>query len=263
MIAQNDIESFLEGFKVHRANVENFKIDSNKKRFEKLLLGWRPLVSKIESYEKVNASEYNIFHVLKNIRNKEVITHSPFLSDLLNIDGDHKQGDLFYKEFIKLLNLPDNKFIPDQKILFSITEPKYIGLIDKEYNEGGSIDILIRYRDSNKHFTIAIENKIGAIDQPKQLQRYYKYLNDVYKENILLVYLSPGGNEPSTGNESDPVQTYSITKKLLEELKDKKEIRIISYKKEIKELLNNTINDIKAESVRSIVNQYLQIIDFL
>jgi hypothetical protein len=248
------IKSFLDNFKKHYLTVERYKIDIDKARFNGLLSGWNALDSTMTSYEKRIASNYNIFDIL-NICNYEVITHSPFLTDLLNIKGEHKQGDLFYTEFLEQLQLPTkdkNKFIPNDKIFFSVEEPKYIGPIDEDYNKGVFIDILISYRDSKKHFAIAIENKIYARDQLKQLERYYKYLKDVHKENFLLVYLSPYGQDPTED---------SIKISLLEELKaQRKIIKVISYQKQIKNLLEKTIKKIEAENVRSIINQYLQII---
>jgi hypothetical protein len=245
------IKSFLDNFKRYYSTVERFKIESDKTRFTGLLSGWKSLDSAMTSYEKRVASNYNIFYILKNIDNNEVITHSPFLKDLLNINGKHKQGDLFYIEFLEQLKPPNKDiFIPNDKIFFSIEEQKYIGPIDENYNKGGFIDILISYRDSKKHFAIAIENKINARDQLKQIERYYKYLKDVHKENFLLVFLSPYGKDPTE---------YSIGISLLEERK-LHEIIVISYQEHIKNLLEKTIKKIEAENVRSIINQYLQII---
>lgn len=254
MESQIIIKSFLEKFKAYYSTIERFKIDSDKERFNGLLSGWNALDSAMTAYEKRIASNYNIFYILKNIYDKEVITHSPFLTDLLNIKGEHKQGDLFYLEFLEQLELGlpiKVNFMPNDKIFFSIEEPKYIGPIDKNYNEGGSIDILISYRDSKKHFAIAIENKIYARDQLKQLERYHKYLKDVHKENFLLVYLSPDLRDPSED---------SIEISFLNKLKTQGKIKVISYQHHIKKLLENTISKIEAGNVRSIINQYLQII---
>lgn len=251
MNTKSELISFLENFKHYYSTVVENRIESDKLTFNGLLSGWEALDSVMTNYEKKIASNYNIFYILKNIYNNEVITHSPFLADILNIKGEHKQGDLFYMEFLELLELP-NKLIytPNDKLFFSIEEPKYIGPIDCDYRSGGSIDILISYRDHKKHFSIAIENKRDAKDQPRQLERYYKYLKDVYKENFLLVYLSPDGHSP----------TESSEEKCLEKLILKGEIKVISYQKHIKDLLKKTVNKIEAGNVSSLINQYLQII---
>jgi hypothetical protein len=251
MESQNNIKVFLEGFRNYYSTVERFKIESDRAIIQGLLSGWKALALTIADYEKRTASSYNIFYILKGISNSEVITHTPFIADLLNIHGKHKQGDLFYLEFLDQLKLRDKeKFIADKKILFSIDEPKYIGPIDKDYIEGGFIDILIGYRDAKTHFAIAIENKRDAPDQPKQLLRYYKYLKDVYKNNYLLVYLSPYGQDPAE---------HSIDKTLLNTLIQQDIIRVISYER-IKSLLRNTINKVEARNVHSLLNQYLEII---
>lgn len=250
METKSDLISFLESFKSYYSSIVDHKIESDKARFTGLISGWYAIDSIMDAYEKRIASNYNIFYILKNIYNNEIITHSPFLKDLLNIEGEHKQGDLFYLEFLELLNIPNKvDFIPNDKIYFSIDEPKYIGPIDKDYKDGGSIDIFISYRDSKKHFSIAIENKRDAVDQPKQLERYYNYLKAVHQENFLLVYLTPDGHPPTE---------QSIEKTLLQQ--NCNEIKIISYKEHITKLLRNTISKVEADNVSTLIKQYLQII---
>lgn len=244
------LKAFLENFKFYTKSLEKNKFEYDRSMINSLLSGWRALDSIITKHERENAPNYNIFYILKNIYNNEVITHSPLIADLLNVNGEHRQGDLFYTEFINLLCLTDKeKFLVNDNSFFTIEEPKYIGPIDKEYKDGGFIDILIKYRDSKKHFTIAIENKRDAIDQPRQLERYYNYLSKVYKENILLIYLSPYGN-PSEN---------SIKKDIIEKLLKQNVIKIIDYNL-IKELLQNTHPKIEAQNVSLLINQYLQII---
>jgi hypothetical protein len=252
MESTENIKTFLERFRNYYSTVERFKIDSDQARIQGLLSGWKALDLATADYEKRIASSYNIFTILKHISNKEVITHTPFIADLLNIHGEHKQGELFYLEFLEQLKLPNKeKFIADETILFSIEEPKYIGPIDKDYNEGGSIDILISYRDAKKHFAIAIENKRDAPDQQRQLLRYYKYLKDVHRDNYLLVYLSPDGRSPTE---------YSIDKASLDTLSGQHKIKVVSYNQHIKNLLRNTINKVEARNVHSLISQYLEII---
>ena len=246
MEAQSNIKSFLEKFKSHYSTVVRLKIDSDKAKFSELFSGWRTVDSSVLEYEKKSASDYNIFSILKNIANKETITHSPFIADLLNIKGQHKQGDLFYNEFLERLDLGNNigTYIPENKMFFTVETEKWTG--------DGSIDILISYRDSHKHFAIAIENKIGAVDQPKQLERYYNYLKKIYKKNFLLIYLSPYGHPPVT--------PYSINEVLLEELKNTGVLKIISYSVQVRDVLQNTLQKIEADNVRPLAYQYLQII---
>ena len=80
--------------------------------------------------------------------------------------------------------------------------------------DGRRIDILIVFDT----FEIIIENKIGAGDQPKQLQDYYENRvkdNDKIKDNIFIVYLTRYGDKPSE---------YSINKELLEDLEKNNKI---------------------------------------
>jgi PD-(D/E)XK nuclease superfamily protein len=241
---EQSIKDFIDNFKDKYSSLEDSKIESDKNKYNNLFYGWSSLNSLIKSYEKEIASDYNIFYILKNINEKEVITHSPILADLLNVNGQHMQGDLFYKEFLKQLEIENiNDFMFNDEIYFKVETEKWTG--------DGSIDIFISYYETNKRFVIAIENKRGAKDQDKQLERYYKYLKNVHKSNFLLIYLTPYGNDP---------EEYSISSKLLKTLKDDNIIKIISYNRHIKNVLENTINNIKAEKVRSLINQYMQII---
>ena len=258
---QDLLKAFLDGFKNKISEVDNSRIESDKLRFDKFFSDWKYKDSELSNDEKKNAVGYNVFSILKNAE-KEVTTHSPFLADLLNIRGAHKQQELFYLEFLRQLNVPnEDYFIPKNKFCFYITESKYIGPIDKEYNQGGFIDILINYSDGEKEFAIAIENKINAGDQRKQLIRYYNYLKKTFDKNFLLIYLTPYGDEPSTGT-INPTENevYSITKEPLNQYKKNGELIIASYSKHIKNTLEKTIEQVKAENVRSIINQYLQII---
>lgn len=71
----------------------------------------------------------------------------------------------------------------------------YIGLISKDGIRGGRIDIILL--DDQKHAVI-IENKIGALEQGTQLERYDNYAKDKKFLDYRLLYLTPEGNESDT-----------------------------------------------------------------
>lgn len=249
-----ELKRFIENSKEKFKGLENFKIASDKLKFNGLFSGYISLLSAIDKYEKELASEYNIFHILKNVCNKEVITHSPFMADLLDINGKHKQGDLFYKEFLNLLQLGEKQklFTPTNKYLFFLETEKSIGNIDDATIEGGRIDILITYRDNEKQFAIAIENKINAIDQSKQLQRYYNYLQLVHHPNFILVYLTKRKQEFKI--------PYSIDQITFNSLKSELKIINICYNPDIINLITKTLSSINAQNIRAILTQYSQIL---
>ena len=251
------IKAFLIDFKSKNTEIETKYLVEKKKNSNLLFNRVKELNEAIITEERKFASDYNIFYVLKNVYNKEVILHTPILADFLNINGDHKQMDLFFSKFIKLL--PENeKYEIKNPVFFKIEEPKYIGPIDIVNCTGGSIDILITYNDGQKEFAIAIENKIGAIDQKMQLERYNNYLKKNYTDNYILIYLTLYGHDPCTELKNE--NEYSISNDNMEQLKNEKRFMCLSHQRDIVNLFQQTINDIEAENLKSIINQYLQII---
>jgi hypothetical protein len=147
-------------------------------------------ISTIELKELGEGLGFNIFRILDRFDDEEN-GHSAFIAELLTPKGKHGHKDLFLNLFIGCL-------IDENELAFGHLRSLYFG-IEANYQiktevvtRNGRIDILIR---SNK-LSIAIENKIYAEDQPKQLQRYKEYLNELKTENIL-IYLTLYGDEPS------------------------------------------------------------------
>ena len=109
-------------------------------------------------YNKISeltGDNYNIFKLLK-VTTSEVRLHSPFIANLLDIKGNHGQGDTFLKIFQTVFAITD--FEPS-KAWTRIEE--YKG--KKTEVDGGFVDIIITSNDRN----IIIENKIYAPDQDK------------------------------------------------------------------------------------------------
>ena len=198
-------------------------------------------ISKIVVEEKTRQEEgrkrgekFNIFNVL-GLSRDEVRLHSAFLAELLNPDGNHGLGDKFLKAFIK-------DVINDDSFQFDSASAKpqvefTIGNINEDYTKGGRIDILIQDKEQR---AIIIENKIDAVDQPKQLLRYYNYIKNNPQYRIL--YLTKEGTEPkefSLGGNKDI------------------EYQCISYKEDIINWLEKCI-EIAAlhPAIREIIQQY-------
>ena len=153
-------------------------------------------ISAIELKEMGEGLSFNIFSILDRFDDEEK-GHSAFIAELLNPKGKHGQKNLFFKLFIECLIEEDelafgklNRFICGCETDFQVKT---------EVNTGnGRIDILIR----NSELAIAIENKVYAEDQPKQLQRYKEYLNDLKIEKML-IYLTLYGDEPSNDSKGN------------------------------------------------------------
>jgi 2-phosphoglycerate kinase len=99
-----------------------------------------------------------------------------------------------------------------------------------------------------------LKNKLYAGDQHLQLNRYYDFITgrQYADQQIMMFYLTIDGNDPSE---------YSIEKRIMNELKNRKILRNLSYKSEIKDWLQNLTMNVKANNVKSLINQYLTVIN--
>jgi hypothetical protein len=149
-----------------------------------VLLNKISIINNIYADKIINSGEnFNIFQVL-NLDNDELF-HSKFLSVLLDPKKSHNKGMLFLEKFLSVIGIVDF-----QTTSIKVEIEKHIGNIDKKYNSGGRIDIIISDRKTRKK--IIIENKINAGDQHKQLKRYWDY-----DKNAHLIYLTLFGTEAS------------------------------------------------------------------
>jgi hypothetical protein len=126
-------------------------------------------------------TDFNIFNLLSK-KFDEVNLHSKLIYELLNPKASHQLGQIFLRKLLEQLQVYD----------FEIEEAS----VYKEYK---NIDLLIR----NRRQALIIENKLWAVDQPGQLQRYYEILRAEGYADIKLFYLSIDGKEPedhSIGN---------------------------------------------------------------
>ncbi len=238
-ISTNEFGNFIERFKDFEKRNMHYKIKNDISRFSSILSGFSSLASLQSKFESFYASNFNIFKILK-IHKYEVITHSPFLANLLDIHGTHHQGNLFYKNFLEIINpfpqeLKVNDFIPPEHKFDSLW------LETEKIIIGGRLDILIQNYDSQNRFAIVIENKIGTGEHDEQLTTYYDFLTKNF-EKFLLIYLTISGNENSSLS------------------KENKGFIQISYSKHIVDFLEHVIPFIKAETVKYTVKQYLNLV---
>lgn len=130
--------------------------------------------------------DFNVFSVL-GMETNEVKTHSAFIKALLNPTGNHYYNEKFLALFLQEIGYD---YTGENLNLVKVKTEHYLGKISKDYESGGSIDILITFQ---KRKPIVIENKIYAKDQPKQLYRYSLYKGG----NFALYYLNLFGRPPS------------------------------------------------------------------
>jgi hypothetical protein len=192
--------------------------------------------SVVNHYENLLAEargdRFNLFQVLR-ISRAETVTHSPMLAALLDAAGSHRKGDIFLKEFLKILKIKD----------FHSANAR----VDLEYHagtkterSGGRLDILIREGNSDRR--IVIENKIDAGLQENQLERYSDYA-----AGHLVLYLTLQGGLPDG---------FDVSKH--------PNLRDISYHGHIRPWLERC-RDLAADSpkLRESIAQYLELIDEL
>lgn len=124
--------------------------------------------------EKENNS-FNVFTLISDLYYRENF-HSDILFEFLNVQGSHRQGNKYLKLFLSMLNIEEKFF----------TNPTVIK--EKHTDSNRRIDILIA--DEKSHKAVIIENKInGAVDMPRQLPDYYKYVVEKGFEVLSIVYI--------------------------------------------------------------------------
>jgi hypothetical protein len=242
----NAIDKLLIEFQTFKIELEQLRIKEDIPQFASLLGEFTAMKKYYHLWNKSEAERYNIFDVL-NIRHAETKTHTPYLINLLNPKASHAQGMLFFNLFIDAV-APDNK-----KYLFEDLGIHNIRLKEEKSTLDGRLDIFIESYGREEKFVIVIENKINAKDQDKQLSRYYKYCKSrgFTDENILLIYLTKrGGNATNS------------SMKLLEQkrLNDTKVLVNMSYRKDVKGIMESYIEKLESSKVKFIAQQYLNII---
>lgn len=190
-----------------------------------------------------NGDYFNVFNVL-GLSSNETRTHSAFLAELLNPYGSHGMGDLFLKNFLLYAHIEDLNL--ETKNAYVEVE-RSIGEIDKDYEHGGRIDLLV---ESAAGKGIIIENKIYAVDQPKQLVRYHNYAEATYSDYRLL-YLSLDKGEASV----DSTKGNNV------QLKSGEDYLSITYRNEILKWLSDCLEELpKDKVVYIILKQYIDLL---
>lgn len=204
-------------------------------RLEPLLHQVELIREKYEEFARITGENFNIFKITR-MEADEVRLHSAFLGELLNPHGCHGMGNTFLKLFIDQTG-PGSKF---ETLDAHVSIEKYAGKVTEE--NGGRIDILIEDRKGN---CVIIENKIYALDQPLQLERYFRYP----AQHIKLYYLTLEGNRPSPesrGNLSEDEYTC------------------ISYKNDIIDWLDKCHKEaVSRPFLRETLGQYINLINYL
>jgi hypothetical protein len=200
--------------------------------------------------ENMKTAEYlNIFRIL-NVSHLETKLHTPFLKELLDSDGSHGQGTLFFHALLQ--QMPGQPGGVQHENVLSYADSPF----DDEYScraeefnkEAGQMDIVINRWSGRRAFCIVIENKISAGEQEEQLSRYsreYLQKRHVPPERRHLVYLHAKSEDhkPKSGGNTPVV--------------------ILRYQDHIKRMLVQCLPQIRSEVVKELIKQYIAIIEEL
>lgn len=212
--------------------------------------------SKIKRQDSAQRGEqFNIFHIC-GIEHYET-SHSTILAGILNPNGNHGQGDTFLKAFLESVSNP---------IWLSEFDTKTASVKTEYDTSNGRIDILIT---NDKNQAIIIENKIYAPDQPKQLIRYDKFAKKTFhKGNYAILYLTLWGDEASKESaEGVTYQCISYRTTILKWLDKCMQLSVqrpliretlIQYSNLIKELTNQTMEDLNKDEFLKIMMENSQ-----
>ena len=146
----------------------------------------------IKEYDLNLTDKFNIFETISDLYKREKF-HSDILYTILN-PTTPQIGKIvsltFIDNFVKMLDL-DYEFIIDNTV--KISKEEYNSVWDGSEEKKGYIDLLIT---NNHNQAIIIENKLnGAPDQPNQIVRYMKYVQEQKfgknsKVDMTVVYLT-------------------------------------------------------------------------
>jgi hypothetical protein len=186
-----------------------------------------------EALSQARGERFNLFDIL-HVGHYEVRTHSPMLAELLNPQGSHGQGAVFLKHFLAKLNIHD--FDADSA---------HVGT-EVPIGKLGRLDIVIT--DGNRR-SIFIENKIYALLQDEQLERYHEHDP---KANLL--FLTLNGDPPADWATNTAYNSDSF----------RRVFQSVSYKTNIVRWLESCRKEAAtAPGVREAITQYIHLIQRL
>lgn len=197
-----------------------------------LLNNTKRIVKHQEEIKILRGENFNIFSVLK-MESKENATHSALIGELLNPKGSHLIKSLFLSHSLKTIDYKGSFDITSANLVLE----KHIGGRDDNTKHGGRIDIYLYDAKGN---TISIENKIYAMDQKAQIERYVNHNTDKNK----VYYLTLHGDDASEHSKGH--------------LKNNKDYSCISYKRTIINWLELCLKEaVEQPILRESIKQYI------
>jgi hypothetical protein len=139
---------------------------------------------------------FDPFRVM-GISTKELL-HSRVIAAFLNANEAHGLGSTFRDDY--LMSLTSCRKVGAAPPLEAALLLRAAGERAKVARELADIDILLDFPDLR--LVIGIENKIHALDQPKQVARYQESLCELFPhyQHRAMIYLTPTGRDSPTAN---------------------------------------------------------------
>ncbi|MGM0947157.1 MAG: PD-(D/E)XK nuclease family protein [Bacteroidota bacterium] len=217
------------------------------------------VVSNYEKSLRVTGNGFSFIQALR-LESDEVRFHTRLIGYLLDPKAGHFQGGKFLKFFFEAVGIKED---PQG---FTVEIEKHVGKRDWGTVEGGRIDLLIS--NSSEKPAFAIEVKIYAGEQEKQLQRYHKYLNRFYPNQSSKVYfLTLYGDQSREHKAFDKYQSISFGDDILKWIEscrlasiDQPIIRetLTQYIANIKRLTNQNQNDEMSNEIIKLITSSSQ-----
>ncbi len=161
-------------------------MEDRKKTLENLLLDI-DILNELDKW----INDINFFEI-SGMTNQEV-KHSKTLSWFLDSNENHFLNDQFIRRFIQKIVSRNVDTVKDLDI-FDVSLIDYRSFAVKR--EWRNVDILIYSNDLK--IVYAIENKVYATESKGQLNKYYKIVNEEFKDfDKMFIYLTREGEEPS------------------------------------------------------------------
>src|ERR1022692_4132791 len=185
-----------------------------------------------------SASRFNVFRSFS----PNETSLSDIIRDLLDPQGAHGQGDRFLRTFLQEIGLGHIGIVKGLR-------PRGEEPTAYATRQRRRIDIFLQLEG----FSIGIENKPWAKDQPGWVEHYSNHLKRQPDSSFLLILLTRQGRLPESKEDRE----------LAAILEADRRFRTIYYKVEFKDWLVTCLRDCQAEKVKSFLRDFIDYIPVL
>jgi len=244
------LSAFLVGFKEAYDAAQSIRYGDYVRRIhdECFLEKIKPILRRSSDLRTQEMPDFNVFNML-GIARREVVATAMW-KNLLDPNGSHEQGDLFLRPFLELLDDKLKWMEADFHAYASLSMGSWISSAEEfvrkvqERDKDGRVDVYLKHL--NDYSAIAIEYKIDASDQERQVSRYSDHLKKCKFKQSHVVYITTTGYKPSRS---------SLGKM------DENEVVCVSIKYELVPMLNGIIesNNKIPNMLRSFIKNYIEV----